>query len=106
MTSDMEINANAYGDNIPFTIKNEDGSLDNLAAYSSVTLKIATPDFSSTPINQQLTDFPSTGVANWKPSSGQLAALTPGKYLAIINREAANLRRPTLMFSITIKKGL
>lgn len=106
MVSDLEINQNAYGDNIPFTIRNEDGSLDNLASYSNVGLKIVSTDYVTTYISTSLTDFPSTGVANWKPTVGQLAAIPAGKVFAIINREAANLRRPTLMFSITIKKGL
>jgi len=103
MTSDIIVQEGMFGDNIPFTIYDDNGLPDDLTQYDTVTLKIYTYDYQTSKLVKVLTDVHSNGIANWKPATTNEVP-TRGKYFCNIIRTANNVNRPTVSFSMEVQK--
>lgn len=106
MASDITIRELIQGVTVPITIKNDDGSLDDLTLYTTVRLVISQIDFSAVPlINITLTDtslaLGALGILNWTPN-----ATTPGpafgKYWLQVIRTSTNVDKPTKLFTLEV----
>jgi len=103
LSADVTFPAGLDGDTVQIIVKNEDGTLDDLTQYLSVTLTVKSADFTTTPVNALDVTLVSTaaGEVNWDPNG---ALTTPGKYWILIDRIASNVDRPAPKISLEVTR--
>jgi len=101
LSSDIVIPPGLDGDIVQITVFNEDGTVDDLTAYLSVTLTVKSADFTSTPVSGLDVTAASNadGTIDWDPNG---ALTTPGKYWVIVKRIATNVDRPSPKISLEV----
>jgi len=101
LSADIIIPPGLDGDIVQITIRNEDGSLDDLTQYLSVTLTVKSADFTLTPVNGLDVTLVSNsdGTIDWDPNN---ALTSKGKFWVIVKRIATNVDRPAVKLSLEV----
>lgn len=101
MSADITFPVGLKGDTVQIIVRTEDGEIDDLTQYLSVTLTVKSADFTTTPVNALDVTLVSTsnGEINWDPNG---ALTTPGKYWILIERTATNVLRPAPKISLEV----
>jgi len=74
MAADLTLIDGQYGEDVDFTIRKKDGTLDDLSLYTDVKIILSTSDFSSNVLNHSTADAEnistkySQGIISWRPS--------------------------------------
>ena len=103
MAADFEITEKAEGIALTFEIKDEDGDVDDLTAYTNVRFIISEIDFSANVQNKTQADpqiaVTALGILTWTPDAATPAPVF-GKYLIQIFRESAGINKPTRKWTL------
>ena len=94
MASDITVNELMEGLTIPIEIRKDDGSLDDLSLYTTVTMNISQIDYSSNVLTLTLAStslaLGTLGILNWTPDATNPAPAF-GKYFLQVVRTSAGI---------------
>ena len=102
--ADLEFIEGDYGDSYVITIKESDGTLANLSAYTSATLLINSKDLATNKTSASLTIQTGASTVTWAMTSGQTDY--DGSFVAQIQLSGVSIAKNTKLLSVKANKKL
>ena len=102
--ADLEFVEGDYGDSYVITIKESDGTLANLSAYTTATLLINSKDLATNKTSASLTIQTGASTVTWAMTSGQTDY--DGSFVAQIQLSGVSIAKNTKLLSVKANKKL
>ena len=102
--ADLEFVEGDYGDSYVITIKESDGTLANLSAYTSATLLINSKDLATNKTSASCTIQAGASTVTWVMTNGQTNY--DGSYVGQIQLTGSSIAKNTKLLSVKANKKL